>query len=273
MTPPDCTPLHLSRRGQGEPLLLLHGFGSTSDDFAALLDDLAADFDVLAVDLPGHGGSPALDRRPTVAALTSAVEATLDAEGVGDCHVLGNSLGARIGIELARRERALSVVALSPSGLGTPAERVHQAALMITARTVNQLRAPWAERLAATTLGRAALLAGMRAQPWRASAAEALTMRDGFARQQAFWPTLTDAILLDIPTGLDEIGCPVVVAQGVFDVIGSGQTPRFTPFIPGARFVPLPLAGHAPQSDAPETIVRLVRQAARSAAERAAIAA
>ncbi len=43
--------------GRGEPLLL-HGIGSTRDDFAALLPRLAEHFDVLSVDLPGHGGSP-----------------------------------------------------------------------------------------------------------------------------------------------------------------------------------------------------------------------
>lgn len=264
-------PLHLSRHGRGEPLLLLHGFGSTHDDFAPLVDDLATIFDVLAVDLPGHGGSPALPTRPTVAALTDAVEATLDAAGVGRCHVLGNSLGARIAIELARRDRASSVVALSPCGLGTPVERLHQALLMTTARLVNQARLPWADQLSRTVIGRTAVLAGMRARPWRASEAEAQTMFDGFARQRAFLSTLAQAILLDVPTGLGEIRCPVVVAQGVFDVIGSGQTPRFTPLIPGARFVPLPLAGHAPQSDAPATIVQLVREAA--AASRTTVAA
>src|SRR3954462_11504411 len=110
------------RAGQGEPLLLLHGIGSTRDDFSALLHRLAENFDVLSLDLPGHGGSPAPGWPPTVAALTDAVEADLDARGLARVHILGNSLGARIGIELAARHRTLSVVAISPSGLRLPAE-------------------------------------------------------------------------------------------------------------------------------------------------------
>ena len=94
------------------------------------LPRLAEHFDVISVDLPGHGGSPIGDVwQPTVAALTDAVEADLDARGLGRVHVFGNSLGARIGIELAARRRTLSVVAISPSGLGLPAERVHQGQL------------------------------------------------------------------------------------------------------------------------------------------------
>jgi pimeloyl-ACP methyl ester carboxylesterase len=68
--------------------------------------------------------------------------------------------------------------------------------------------------------------------------------------------------MIDIPTGLDRIDCPVIVAQGAFDVIGSGQTPRFTPLIPGSRFTLLPAAGHAPHSDAPHTIIDLVHTVA-----------
>jgi hypothetical protein len=46
-----------------------------------------------------------------------------------------------------------------------------------------------------------------------------------------------------------------------------GQTVRYLPVVPRSRFRPLVAAGHAPQSDRPETIVRLVEQTARRAAE------
>ncbi len=253
------------RCGSGEPLLLLHGFGSTAGDFAALIPTLCGEFEVLAVDLPGHGSSEMIADRPSVAALTDAVEADLDAHGLDRVHVLGNSLGGRIAIELARRGRALSVVAISPSGLGLPTERIHQGLLMITSRLLNKARGPLLVEMSTTPAGRAALLAGMRALPWRASQDEALTMKGGFAEQRGFYSTLWNSIMIDVPTGLAEIDCPVIVAQGALDVVGSGQTPRYTPLIPTARFVLLPVAGHAPLSDAPLTIVGLVRRAAEQA--------
>src|SRR5829696_5526261 len=94
--------------GSGEPLLLLHGIGSTHDDFAALRPRLDAQYRVLAPDLPGHGRSPALPRRPTIAAVTDAITADLDELGVGRVHVLANSIGARVALELAVRGRARS---------------------------------------------------------------------------------------------------------------------------------------------------------------------
>jgi pimeloyl-ACP methyl ester carboxylesterase len=255
-------PLAFDRAGSGEPLLLLHGIGSTRSDFSALLPRLAESFDVLSLDLPGHGESPIGSEKPTVAALTDAVEAELDARGLRRVHVLGNSLGARIAIELAARHRARSVVALSPSGLGLPAERAHQGMLMATARVATRTLRPLLGTLASTPAGRTLLLTGMRARPWAASETEALAMRGGFATATGFWSMLWWAVLQDVPTGLDRVDCPVLLAQGAVDVVGAGQTPRYLALIPGARFQLLPGAGHAPQSDVPETILALVRQTA-----------
>jgi pimeloyl-ACP methyl ester carboxylesterase len=104
------------RAGSGEPLLLVHGIGTTHADFAALRPSLEGEYDVLAPDLPGHADSPPLSTRPTVGAITDALEADLDALGVERVHVLGSSIGARIALELAIRGRARSVVAIAPSG-------------------------------------------------------------------------------------------------------------------------------------------------------------
>ena len=253
------------RAGSGEPLLLLHGIGATRDEFAELVPRLAEHFDVLAVDLPGHGSSPMLPTRPTVESLGAAVAADLDAHGLDRVHVLGNSLGGRLALDLARRGRARSVVALSPSGLGLPPERAFQGLLMAVARIVNKARSPLIERMSDSAVGRTALTAGLRALPWRTSKAESLSVKGGFAESEGYWSMLWNAVLADVPTGLDRISCPVTLAQGVLDVVASAQTVRYVPLIPGARFVPLPWAGHAPQSDAPVAIVDLVRRTAAQA--------
>ncbi|WP_409329117.1 alpha/beta fold hydrolase [Trujillonella humicola] len=255
-------PLSLARSGSGEPLLLLHGMGSSRRDFSAVVPALSQSFAVLNADLPGVGRSPALDRRPTVPALTDAVERTLDAEGVAGVHVLGNSLGARMALELARRGRARSVVAIAPSGLNLPPERLVQGTGMAMARVVGRTAAPLMEPLSRSALGRTALLATLKARPWSASREEGLSAREGFADSRDYWRTLLWALMLDVPRGMDRIDCPVTLVQGSADWIASGQTVRYLPLVPGSRFRPLLAAGHAPQSDRPGTIVELVRQTA-----------
>ena len=255
------------RTGSGEPLLLLHGMGSSRRDFTAVADLLAERFDVLNVDLPGVGRSPVLERRPTVAAITDAVERTLDAAGVGSVHVLGNSLGARVALELAVRGRARSVVAIAPSGLNVPRERAFQGTGMALARVVTRTTAPLVEPLSRSAPGRATLLAPLKARAWSTSPEEAIGAREGFADSRDFWRTLLWGLLLDVPRGLDRIDCPVTLVQGVADWVASGQTVRYLPLVPGSRFRPLLWAGHAPQSDRPRTIVRLVEEAARRAGQ------
>ena len=68
--------------------MLLHGLGSTREDFWVLRPELEADYDVLAVDLPGQGHSPALSQRPPICAVTDAIESDLGVLGLGRMHVL-----------------------------------------------------------------------------------------------------------------------------------------------------------------------------------------
>lgn len=84
-----------------------------------MLPRLEERFEVLAVDLPGFGRSeplpPGVDSTPD--ALADAVEDELARAGFDSAHIVGNSLGGWIALELARRGRALTVTAISPAGL------------------------------------------------------------------------------------------------------------------------------------------------------------
>jgi alpha-beta hydrolase superfamily lysophospholipase len=83
-----------------------------------LLGMLEAEHEVLALTLPGHRGGPALkpSRPVSITALADGVEEILDDAGIGTAHLAGNSLGGWLAVELGRRGRARSVVALSPAG-------------------------------------------------------------------------------------------------------------------------------------------------------------
>ena len=109
------------RRGDGRPVVLLHPLRMQLEYFDPLYNELGdADVELIAVDLPGHGhsGAPAVDY--TAPYFTNAVEALLDSLNVVDAIVVGESIGASIGLGLAARHcsRVAGIVALNPYDYG-----------------------------------------------------------------------------------------------------------------------------------------------------------
>jgi pimeloyl-ACP methyl ester carboxylesterase len=109
------------RRGDGRPVVLLHPLRMQLEYFDSLCSELSdAGVELIAVDLPGHGqsGAPAVDY--TASYFTTAVEALLDDISVADAFVVGESIGASVGLSLAARHcsRVAGVVALNPYDYG-----------------------------------------------------------------------------------------------------------------------------------------------------------
>lgn len=108
----------LRRRGQGEPVVMIHGFGGDHNSWRILVGTAALPRPVLAIDLPGHGLSPpgATRFEPIVDAVAEAIAH----EGVGVAHLVGHSLGAAVaaGVAHAGRLSVSSLFLLSPAGLG-----------------------------------------------------------------------------------------------------------------------------------------------------------
>jgi len=109
------------RRGDGRPVVLLHPLRMQLEYFDPLCAELGdAGAELIAVDLPGHGhsGAPAADY--TAAYFTDTAEALLDSLGVADAIVVGESIGASIGLGLAARHcsRVAGIVALNPYDYG-----------------------------------------------------------------------------------------------------------------------------------------------------------
>ena len=92
--------------GAGEPLLLIHGFPTTSWDWARLWAPLTARFRVLALDLIGFGFS-AKPRRFAYSIVTQAdlVEAFLAREGVARYRLVAHDYGVSVAQELLARHR------------------------------------------------------------------------------------------------------------------------------------------------------------------------
>jgi pimeloyl-ACP methyl ester carboxylesterase len=110
--------LSVMEAGTGTPLLALHGLGGTKASFLPTVSALADRFRVIAVDLPGFGESDKPIGAPYDARFfAGAAVDLLDALGLDRVHVVGNSLGGRIALELGlnRPDRVGRLVLLAPS--------------------------------------------------------------------------------------------------------------------------------------------------------------
>jgi pimeloyl-ACP methyl ester carboxylesterase len=100
--------------GRKPPVLFLHGFGSTKEDYAdvAHLPNLAAGA-FIAFDAPGFGRSTSSDlSRVSIEFLVDVADAVLERLAVEEFHVVGHSMGGLTALLLAQRapDRVLSFV-------------------------------------------------------------------------------------------------------------------------------------------------------------------
>lgn len=247
------------RVGAGEPLLLVH---ATWRAWLPVLPILAERHDVVAVDLPGFGGSPPLEPgvTPTVGMLADAVEDALEVLGLETVRVAGNSLGGLVALELSRRGRATGAVAIAPFGLGTDREDRRTQRRLRLVRALAPAVRPIVGPVARTAPGRAVLGgAGFQlARPWRHERAEMIAAVDDYWLAPGFEPTIAWA-LGHHARGLDEIGCPVTIAWGTWDLLlPFRQAARFASAIPDAQVRSLPRLGHVPMSDDPKQVADVI---------------
>lgn len=258
----DSTPqMHYHRAGTGEPLLLVHGLGSTWRTWEPVLSGLSAERDVVAVDLPGFGQTPPLPGEVSVATLADALTEFIDAQGLTGVDLLGSSVGARLVLELSRRGVGGHVVALDPGGFWTPRQlKIFHASIGASIRLVRALR-PVLPVLTANPVTRTALLAQLSVRPW--ALPRELVLRE--LRTWAASPSY-DALLHTLVHGPLQEGAPagstpgrVTIGWGRQDrVTLPSQAARAVDRFPGARLHWFESCGHFPMWDQPEQTVRLV---------------
>ena len=252
-------------RGDRPAVVLLHGVTMSGRVWRRVTPLLEPRLEVHTPTSLGHrGGSPVEEDPTRVSHLVDDIERYLDAEGLDRPHLVGNSLGGWMAIELARRGRAASVCALSPGGFWDDAGRRGRD------RTVRAL-----ERLA--LVGR--LVRPLGVLPHLLPLSRRIGMADVAERADLLSPRQAASVVLDLAECVvladilttdervepfDELPCPITVAWAERDRIlplrTHGQVARER--IPQARFVILPDVGHVPMIDDPAMVADVVLRTA-----------
>lgn len=236
------------------PIVLLHGAMSSARVWEAVLPALDARHRVFAPTLAGHLGGPALSVAPAavVEGIVDSMCRQLDEAGIDTPHIVGNSLGGWVALELARRGRARSVLALSPAGAWrSPRDLTRLLALFRAGAALTRRKN--LPKLANNKRVRRILLRAMAEHADRMTPAQVAA---------AFEDSVGCTVLTDLLKGAREagaiapftrLGCPIRIAWA-----GSDRALPFMRYgapmlaaVPGAEFTILPDVGHVPMIDDP----------------------
>jgi pimeloyl-ACP methyl ester carboxylesterase len=239
--------IRLSERGEGRPILLLHG-GAGPLSVGGYADELAAagPARVITPTHPGFDGTGRPDALTTitqVGQLYAALLAELDLDGVT---VVGNSIGGWIAAELALTgsSRLAGLVIVDAVGIEVPGHPVVDF-FSLTFPQIAQLSYHDPERF---RIDPAALPPAAQA----AMAANRATLAVYAGQSSMADPGLR--------ARLGGVTLPTLVIWGDADGIADPDYGRaYADAIPGARFELLPETGHMPQVESPDQLTGLLR--------------
>lgn len=255
--------MHHVRHGAGKPILLVHGLGGSWRSWQLIQDGLTeAGREVIAIDLPGHGDTPALEGETSIKTLAGAVTAFLTKHNLLGIDAVGSSMGARLLLELARRGGVLgAVVSLDPGGFWQGWEiPAFYYSVAGSVRLVRLLQ-PAMPALTGNAIGRSLLLAQFSAQPWKIDPDLALDEMHSFAASTSFDELLYQLAYGERQRGAAEgsIAPPLVIGWGRNDrVCLPRQASRVQALFPDAHLHWFTKCGHFPQWDKPDETVRLI---------------
>ncbi len=248
--------LHVETTGprDGEPVLLLHGWGSHSGLMRPIAEALSDTYRVYNVDLPGHGLSPPPPEPWGVPEYAALVTYLLEANGLEGVTCIGHSNGGRIALYLAASSEAgpriRRLVLISPSGI-RPRRTLQYYVKSTIARTLKaplRLLPPDLREQGLRWLHQTILWEWLGSSDYRQATG---VMRATFVRTVNYYFR---------PEELQRIHQPVLIFWGEHDeAISREQMETLQTLLPDAGLVVLPEAGHYGYLDQPELFLSATR--------------
>lgn len=97
------SPVHYSSKGEGKPIVLLHGFLESSMIWAPYLYELSQKRRVITIDLPGHGKTGTMAEINTMELMAEVVKAALEKLGISSATFVGHSMGGYVTLAFAEK--------------------------------------------------------------------------------------------------------------------------------------------------------------------------
>jgi pimeloyl-ACP methyl ester carboxylesterase len=256
--------LAIREQGDGdEPLVLVHGAGTSSAIWRRAMGLLVEGRRVVAPDVPGYGGSPPAGRGFALEEVTERLADGLEEAGVpAPYDLVGHSMGGGIAILLAAHhpERVRRLVLVAPAGLAA-LPRALAALLGRVAEPYAIARRTLASPLAGSALVRRLALAGVAYDGARVPPEHARAVLASSAGATRIGPGLASAAAADLQHALARVDAPLGLVWGEHDpVIPRRRIEVIRRVRPEAALRIVPDTAHAPMLERPEEFCAALEQ-------------
>jgi len=231
--------------GEGGPLILLHGLGSSTRDWQFQLDEFAAHYQVITLDLRGYGQTDHPPGPYSIRLMSQDVIALMDYLEISSFHLLGYSLGGAVALQIAvdhaHRIDKLIVINSQPSFI--PANWRQKVEYYMRKMVVGTMGV---QRLAPVIAKR--LFPYHDQQDLRDLVIDRYSQNDA----QAYLATLDALITWSIVPQLGKLHMPTLFIAAEHDYTPVEDKKRYVDQIPNARMVVVENSRHGTPLDQPE---------------------
>jgi len=237
---------HFTFCGEGEPVVLLHGWGASAESLGGIAKTLEDQFRVFAIDLPGFGWTPPPPAAWGTREYAAHVEAFMGSNAIQSPNLLGHSFGGRI---------ALALAAQSP-------HRVRRLVLVASAGIRANLRPRYYLKVGAVKLAKRVFsfpIWGRLGERILSTVHQRVGSRD-YRNAGQMRRTLVRVVNEDLRDILSSIQAPTLIIWGDRDLeVSRSSMEIIAGGIRGSQLEIMEGAGHFPFVDMPERFGKLVR--------------
>ncbi len=250
--------LNIQKYGSGETkLVAIHGLGSASTAWDLVRPELSKHYELITLDLPGHGDAFMLaNREMNPARISEIIVHELKALGIEKFHLIGNSLGGWIALEMATAfpQNVLSVTGVAPAGLWL-SPKTHRNGELAVSRILARITYPFAKTIAKFKFMRAIGFKLVSPQ-WEKFSPETCAKAAIAMGGASGYYTLWDAFLGNRFDKEISANIPVTIIFGDTDYTLPASNSQEKSLAPNhSKWVVLPQSGHAPMWDQVDAVI------------------
>jgi 3-oxoadipate enol-lactonase len=237
--------LYYEVSGAGQPLVFIHGLGSSTRDWEFQVSEFSKSYQVITIDLRGHGRSDKPAGPYQMSMFAADLAGLLRALGVGSAHIVGISLGGAVAFQFAidypARVKTLVIANSAPALGGTPEQAAQEVGRRVGIVQQHGMRA----------MGQA-LGPSLFPKPEHAGRRETFVERWAENDPQAYIEATRSMLGWDVTAQLGSIMCPTLIIAADQDYSPVALKEAYIKLMPNAQLVVIPDAHHATPMEEPQ---------------------